>query len=142
MAKPIWQFCVALSNDPVFNNNYYHCFLILVVWPRIMSDFWNTVIHCIDVNNLKEQPLEGEQCVFLEKYPDPHHGGNWKFWTQGLGAQRPRKFQWGEGFEDSNSLPGGHNDCFSPTFVGSSFPFIVHVAFFLPCFSSKWLFFF
>ena len=97
------------------------------------------MIHCIDVNNLKEQPLEGEQCVFLEKYPDPHHGGNWKFWTQELGVQRPRKFQWGqgEGFEDSNSLPGGHNDCFSLTFVGCSFAFIVHVAFFLPCFSSK-----
>ena len=89
MPKPIKQFCVALSIDPVFNNNYYHCFLISVVWPRIMSDFWNTVIHCIDVNNLKEQPLEGEQCVFLEKYPDPHHGGNWKFWRdwrlKGLG---------------------------------------------------------
>ena len=28
MAKPIRQFCIALSNDPVFNNNYYHCFLI------------------------------------------------------------------------------------------------------------------
>ena len=25
----------------------------------------------------------------------------------GLGAQRPRKFQWGEGFEDQNSLPEG-----------------------------------
>ena len=59
------------------------------------------------------------------------------------GAHRPRKFQWGGGFEDQNSLSEGmYNNRFSPTFVSRSDAFVGHAAFFLPCFGSKRLFFF
>ena len=61
----------------------------------------------------------------------------------GVGAQRPRKFLWGEGFEDLSSLPEGtYNDCFSPTFVARSGAFAGHAAFYLPFFNSKRLFLF
>ena len=38
------------------------------------------------------------------KYPDPHHGGNWKF--QGGGGQRPRKFQKGGGLDHKITFQG------------------------------------
>ena len=39
------------------------------------------------------------------KYPDPHHGGNWKF-QGGWGGQRPRKFQKGGGLDHKITFQG------------------------------------
>ena len=44
------------------------------------------------------------------KYPDPHHGGNWKFQGGGGGggSQRPRKFPKGGGLDHKITFQGGN----------------------------------
>ena len=50
------------------------------------------------------------------KYPDLHHGGNWKF-QGGGGGQRPRKFQKGGGLDHKITFQGSISFRFRPVLL-------------------------
>ena len=63
-------------------------------------------------------------CAGSRKYPDPHHGGNWKFQGGGGGGgQKPRKFQRGGAWNNKITFLGSisfrlrteFEHCFLPT---------------------------